>query len=171
MDYKYIEQLLERYWECQTSMEEEQILRSFFCQKDIPEQLLQYKPLFDYEAGVAEQELGEDFDNRILAMIEQPKAVKIKRLTFKQRMAPLWKAAAVVALIVTVGSAMEAALSDGASDFQGGEGPFTGSTYVRADKVESMYSVEDKVTAGTSTSIDTIRTYQTREKETVPQTK
>ena len=30
MDYKYIEQLLERYWNCETSLEEEQILRSFF---------------------------------------------------------------------------------------------------------------------------------------------
>ena len=30
MDYKYIEQLLERYWNCETSLEEEQILRAFF---------------------------------------------------------------------------------------------------------------------------------------------
>ena len=29
MDYKYIEQLLERYWACDTSVEEEQILRAF----------------------------------------------------------------------------------------------------------------------------------------------
>ena len=33
MDYKYIEQLLERYWNCETSAEEEQILRIFFQQK------------------------------------------------------------------------------------------------------------------------------------------
>ena len=36
MDYKYIEQLLERYWNCETSTEEEQILRIFFQQKAIP---------------------------------------------------------------------------------------------------------------------------------------
>ena len=36
MDYKYIEQLLENYWNCETSTEEEQILRSFFSQKDVP---------------------------------------------------------------------------------------------------------------------------------------
>ena len=30
MDYKYIEQLLERYWQCETSVEEESELRAFF---------------------------------------------------------------------------------------------------------------------------------------------
>ena len=43
MDYKYIEQLLEKYWNCQTSLEEEHILRTFFAQKDIPESLKVYK--------------------------------------------------------------------------------------------------------------------------------
>ena len=33
MDYKYIEQLMDRYWECETSLEEEQILRTFFSQE------------------------------------------------------------------------------------------------------------------------------------------
>ena len=32
MDYKYIEQLLERYWQGETSLQEEAILRSFFSQ-------------------------------------------------------------------------------------------------------------------------------------------
>ena len=32
MDYKYIEQLMERYWNAETSLEEESILRSFFSQ-------------------------------------------------------------------------------------------------------------------------------------------
>ena len=49
MDYKYIEQLLENYWNCETSTEEEQILRSFFSQKDVPVHLLKYKELFAYE--------------------------------------------------------------------------------------------------------------------------
>ena len=29
MDYKYINQLLERYWNCETSLEEEGILRAY----------------------------------------------------------------------------------------------------------------------------------------------
>ena len=33
MDYKYINQLLNKYWEGATTLEEENILRSFFSQK------------------------------------------------------------------------------------------------------------------------------------------
>ena len=36
MDYKYIEQLLERYWTCETTLEEEQILHTFFLQENLP---------------------------------------------------------------------------------------------------------------------------------------
>ena len=49
MDYKYIEQLLERYWQCETSLQEESILRSFFSQEEVPAELQQYKALFTYE--------------------------------------------------------------------------------------------------------------------------
>ena len=49
MDYKYIEQLVERYWNCETTTEEERILRTFFSQKDVPVQLLQYRDLFAYQ--------------------------------------------------------------------------------------------------------------------------
>ena len=48
MDYKYIEQLLERYWKCETTLEEEEILRAFYSQKDVPDELLPYKDLFCY---------------------------------------------------------------------------------------------------------------------------
>ena len=58
MDYKYIEQLLERYWECQTTLEEEAILRTFFRQEDVPASLLPYRQLFVEEDEMA-QELNE----------------------------------------------------------------------------------------------------------------
>ena len=35
MDYKDIEQLLERYWQCETSVEEESVLRDFFSKEDV----------------------------------------------------------------------------------------------------------------------------------------
>ena len=40
MDSKYIEQLLERYWQCETSLEEEAQLRTFFMEGDVPGHLL-----------------------------------------------------------------------------------------------------------------------------------
>ena len=49
MDSKYIEQLLERYWQCETSLEEEAELRAFFSGSDVPKHLLRYKDLFVYQ--------------------------------------------------------------------------------------------------------------------------
>ena len=67
MDYKYIEQLLERYWAAETSFEEESILRTFFSQMNIPAEMEHLRPLFtDNAVG---QTLGDDFDARIMKAI------------------------------------------------------------------------------------------------------
>jgi hypothetical protein len=39
MDYKYIKQLSDRYWKGETTLEEENILKTFFSQKDVPAEL------------------------------------------------------------------------------------------------------------------------------------
>jgi hypothetical protein len=107
MDYKYIEQLLERYFQCETTLKEEEILRSFFSQEDVPVWLTKYQTLFTYEAQ-KEQLLDKDFDERILTMIEQGEPVKARVVTLTQRLMPLLKAAAVVAVILTIGNAAQA---------------------------------------------------------------
>ena len=56
MDYKYISQLLERYWNAETTLEEEEILKAFFRQDNVPADLLRYKALFSYQA----QEVEDD---------------------------------------------------------------------------------------------------------------
>ena len=112
MDYKYIEQLVERYWNCETTTEEERILRTFFSQKDVPVQLLQYRDLFAYQQQHTEAvQLGEDFDARILQQIDEPLAVKAHTITLKQRLAPLFRAAAVVAIIVTLVNAADRSMN------------------------------------------------------------
>ncbi len=109
MDYKYINQLLERYWDCQTTFEEEAILRSFFSQDDIPASLLPYRSLFIYERSeVADDTLGEAFDKKMLSLVGEEKPVKARRISFSQRMQPLFKAVAIVAIILTLGNAMQA---------------------------------------------------------------
>ena len=115
MDYKYIEQLLERYWQCETTLQEESILRSFFSQDDVPTELEQYKALFAMQQQ--EPTLGDDFDARILAMVgqddEKPKA---KVVTLTSRLMPLFRAAAVVAIILTLGNAAQAPWDRGWDD-------------------------------------------------------
>jgi hypothetical protein len=67
MDYKYIEQLMERYWSAETTLEEENILRSFFRQDNIPAEMEPLRALFTDEAS--HQQLGDDFDAHILQLI------------------------------------------------------------------------------------------------------
>lgn len=115
MDYKYIEQLLERYWNCRTSLEEEQILRSFFRQKELPAHLLRYKQLFAYQEVEKERGLGDDFDARILAQVEKP-VVKAKRLTMRARFMPLFKAAAMIAVLFIMGTVVQRSMEGSDSD-------------------------------------------------------
>lgn len=108
MNYKYIEQLVERYFDAETSLEEEQILRSFFSQEDIPAEMQQWAPLFAYKD---ENMLGDDFEARILQQIgetQQTAVVKAKEVKLTQYLMPLFKAAAVVAIILTLGGALQA---------------------------------------------------------------
>ncbi len=113
MDYKYINQLLERYWVGETSLEEEQILRSFFSQPNVPEELKQYRCLFIYEqTEPATDVLGDDFDEQLMSIIERPRPVKARVLTIGQRFAPLFKAAAVVAIILTLSNAAQSSFRD-----------------------------------------------------------
>ena len=110
MDYKYINQLLDRYWKGETSLEEEQILRSFFSQICVPEELAKYRPLFNYEQTETKTDrLGDDFDKRIMSMIDEPQELKVKALPIRisQRFAPLFKAAAMVAIVLTLTQAAQ----------------------------------------------------------------
>lgn len=110
MDYKYIEQLMDRYWKCETSLEEEQILRTFFSQESVPVYLLPYKDLFTYEHNeVQDDRLGDDFDRKMLEMVGEQPPVKAREIRITERLKPFFKAAAIVAVILTMGNAMKVA--------------------------------------------------------------
>ena len=103
--------------QCETSLEEESELRSFFSEEEVPAHLLRYKELFVYQTVQQEVGLGKDFDARILAQVEAP-VVKAKHLTMVGRFMPLFKAAAVVALILSLGNvAQHTFFADEALDY------------------------------------------------------
>lgn len=117
MDYKYIEQLLEHYWECKTTIQEEHILRAFFSQDDIPESLARYREVFTTVSDMAGEHLGEDFDKRILSMTtETEKQVTARRITLYHRMRPLYRAAAMVAVVLTIGMAAHHSFTVGSQE-------------------------------------------------------
>lgn len=109
MDYKYIEQLLDCYWRCETSLEEEKILRTFFRQEEIPAHLLPYQDLFHYEEEQQQAKLSNDFDARIMKKISRP-VVQATRRTFISQLRPLFRAAAIVIIVLSIGSAIQYSL-------------------------------------------------------------
>ncbi len=72
MDYNKITNLIDRYWNGETSLDEEQEIRSFFrSQCFLPPHLEQHRKWFIGIDDLTRITLGEDFDNRILAEIEK----------------------------------------------------------------------------------------------------
>lgn len=116
MNYSYIEQLLARYWEAETTQQEEQILRSFFMQEEVPTHLQQYAPYFSALGAAREQRLGEDFDKRLLkraGVEEAPIVVKAHPITLADRVRPYLNAAAVVAVVALVGGSISYSIVQG----------------------------------------------------------
>lgn len=154
MDYRYIEQLLERYWQGETSLEEEEILKTFFCQKDLPTELQQYAPLFQYEREeVRNDRLGDDFDERMLEMVGEQQPVKARTISLTQRLMPMFKAAAVVAIFLTLGNAAQVAFSDGdkqqPATVSGFSKPTDGPSMAKADSIrlDSLKKLQQEVSS------------------------
>ncbi|MDR1203803.1 MAG: hypothetical protein LBL58_19510 [Tannerellaceae bacterium] len=57
--YKYIEDLLERFFDGETSNEEERKLYWFFAQENIPVHLRRYKPVFGYFENELKKEMNQ----------------------------------------------------------------------------------------------------------------
>ncbi|MBR3455205.1 MAG: hypothetical protein IKH26_07780 [Bacteroidaceae bacterium] len=153
MDYKYIEQLLERYWECETSLEEEQILRSFFNQKDVPARLLQYKEIFSFSDEDKQNKLGDDFDARMLVMVEEQPAVEAKRIPLWSRFSPIVKAAAAIAIVLTIGSITEKSILRDMPESVQTDYMAYPQTYRQTDVVTATNNVDN---AALETGIDSI---------------
>ena len=113
MDSKQIEQLLERYWACETNIEEEAMLRRFFCEEEVPSSLLPYRDLFVYQQKQSEAHLSVDFDARILEKIEQAPVVNARKVTLITRLMPMLKAAAAIALLLLLGNLLQHSFSVG----------------------------------------------------------
>ena len=71
MDLKQVEIYLERYWEGSSTLEEEKYIRDFFSYGTPPPHLEMYRSLFTEEDHAIIPDLGQDFDNKIMAAISE----------------------------------------------------------------------------------------------------
>lgn len=109
MDARIIEELLEKYWNCETTQGEEDTLRMFFCEGDVPSHLERYRELFAYQNEEAAPSLGSDFDARIMDMIRAEEAPKVKKAVRMPLMRRMIGIAAVAALAAGMWVAYDAA--------------------------------------------------------------
>ena len=112
---KHIEELLQHYWLCETSPEEEAQLRAFFARQEVPQHLRACKDWFAYTGNQQEESLGNDFDARVLSQVEVP-VVKARRITMVGRFAPLLKAVAVVAVVIGLGGVVQRSFFHGGQE-------------------------------------------------------
>ncbi len=86
---KHIEALLEKYWEGDTSIEEERLLKSYFASNEVDDSLRQFKPLFQ----VFREEQTIQFSQKTAVA-----AIKPQQYNWKP-----WAAAASIALLLCAG--------------------------------------------------------------------
>ena len=99
MESKQIKALLDKYWEGESSLQEEQQLREYFAQEVIDEEFRAFKPMFQFFKQEQDAYLNGDFEERLSQKLkehkeETPKQAKVIRF--------LARAAAVAAIFLAV---------------------------------------------------------------------
>jgi len=100
MDYKKVNQLLEKYFEGETSLQEEAMLNDYFNENEVATDLQQYQPLFQYFKEEKEIQLSDDFENRLATALEKletkPTEAKIKKMPIISQLRRIAAAAVII---------------------------------------------------------------------------
>lgn len=73
MDYNQLEALIKKYWDCETSLEEEERLREWFRTHEVPERFKETASLFSYFDEQKQKATGEHFDKQLVKKLNSPK--------------------------------------------------------------------------------------------------
>lgn len=76
MDHEYIKQLLDKYFEGETSLKEERLLKDYFLQNDLSGELSDYKQHFQLLSDLKEEKLEKD-DEWLLKKLDKPGAKQV----------------------------------------------------------------------------------------------
>lgn len=97
MNWLEVEQLLERFWEGETTIKEEQELKNAFSRSDVPDHLATFKNYFAYTAEQKEiKHPAQNFENQLLEKLD---SAKNKSLNYLK----LFAYAAVFLILITSG--------------------------------------------------------------------
>ena len=118
MNIEQIKSFLARFYEGQTTPEEERLLADFFRREDVPEDLQQDKQLFLLFVQASDQEMPQDIAEEITAFVNNLGQTKIqplipedkqrKGVIFRLKTPPkMWyRVAATVAILLAIGGGM-----------------------------------------------------------------
>lgn len=98
MTTEQIRPLLDRYFEGETTLEEEQQLRTWFHSEDLPADLLPFRPLFLHFEKEQTEGLSSDFEKRLLEKLDPKPETPVRRL-----FPMVWRVAAAVLMAFTAG--------------------------------------------------------------------
>jgi hypothetical protein len=83
MDFNNIEDLLQKYWKCETTLEEEKLLHDYFQGKEIPEHVRDTAALFHYFDVSKKKSLVDfGFEHRVLEKANAPKKGRLVKLAY-----------------------------------------------------------------------------------------
>lgn len=99
MEYQEIKKLLDRYFEGNSSLEEERLLRRYFSGSEVDERLKEYSPMFRFFRQQQTAALSEAKAAELLRTIPQ---VSAKRLPLRSR-AGMWVLRVAAMLLIAVG--------------------------------------------------------------------
>ncbi len=97
-----IKQLLDRYFEGNSSLKEEQQLRRYFTEGPVAPELIAYQAIFQVLQAEQEIKLPSDFESNFMKLIETPESeTKIRSIALR-RPIRLWisRAAAIIILVL-----------------------------------------------------------------------
>ncbi|GAA4305620.1 hypothetical protein [Compostibacter hankyongensis] len=102
MEYREIRLLVERYWDCETSLEEEEELRRFFSvlRPDLPEDLREAALLFGHLYEEAGATLSDPVWNAQLEQLIREGGMPGKQAASRTKMRSWWKYAAVIVALL-----------------------------------------------------------------------
>src|SRR5260221_4015522 len=95
MEQATIAALLERYWQAETTVEEERLLADYFRQPVIAPEWEPWRPVFTYFEAEAQLTPGADFESKLMERIRQAEEAARPPLFYKTR----WCAAAGIVLL------------------------------------------------------------------------
>ncbi len=92
--------LIEKYFEGETSLEEEARLRAYFNDGEVAEELKVYQPLFEHFSDEQAQALSDGFDEMLFQKMETQEAKIVKMRSWPQQMLRVAAAAAVLVISI-----------------------------------------------------------------------